>query len=110
MKLVTDEIKRAEKKHPGWPTDRLRQAAIIAEEGGEVLRAALNIIEFEEHLVRGRAMPNADKYSITLDYNNLEHMEQELIKEVVQTGAMALRFLLNYRPLYAQARPDASAS
>ncbi len=106
MKLVTDELKRAETKHPGWPENRLHQAAIIAEEGGEVLRAALNIIEFEEKLSTRHRAPVTAGYEITLDYNTLAHMERELVKEVVQTGAMALRWLLNYAPLYTEKRDE----
>jgi len=112
LDLISRELKRAETKHPAWPEGRLRQAAIVAEEAGEVLRAALNIVEFEEKIVGEIERYRDSKFDITLDYNCLERMEEELIAEVVQTGAMAMRFLLNYRPLYAkvqgaQAKPEA---
>jgi len=97
-------------KHPHWPTDRLRQVAILAEEAGEVLQAALNIIEAEEAVADPSRRNTA--YEVTLQYNRLERMEESLIKEAAQTGAMALRFLLNYHPLYAkvqsaQVKPEA---
>ena len=57
-------------KHPEWPRHKVIAAAIVAEESGELIRAALQA-QFE----------NAP--------------EAEMTKEAIQTGAMALRFLLN---------------
>lgn len=99
--LVVKELRRAELKHPGYPDDRLRQVAIMVEEAGEALQAALNIIEAEESLTRRRL----EGYDVTLAYNGMVRMEENLEAEVVSTAAMALRWLLNRRPLYAQDRP-----
>jgi len=38
---VIDEIHRAEKKFPWWPKDVVHAAAIVAEEAGELQKAAL---------------------------------------------------------------------
>lgn len=114
LELIMAELTSAEKKHPKWPADRLRQVVVVAEEAGEALKTALTIIETEEKIVHrqtARALgviQNAresadDLYSITLDYNNLAKLEEDLQAEVVQTAAMALRWLINRRPLYAEA-------
>lgn len=100
-------LKEAEKKHPSWPENRLRQVAIVVEEAGEALREALNIIEFEEKLVRTtRSVP----YDVTLDHHALAMLEEELKKEITQTAAMALRWLINWNPLYAEDRSDKATS
>ena len=64
------ELASAERKHPSWPTDIVHRAAIISEEAGEVTKAAL-------HLTYEGAMNPT-----------------ELLKEVTQTGATCLRFLI----------------
>lgn len=38
------ELRRAEKKHPGWPDDPMQQACIIAEEAGEVACSATEMV------------------------------------------------------------------
>lgn len=42
LRLVSAELKRARKLHPIWPTDTIHAAAIVGEEAGELVRAALN--------------------------------------------------------------------
>ncbi len=76
MNEITDEVKRAERLYPVWPApgrrgDHVWAAAILCEEAGEVLKAALN------WQVHGKG--------------NVESMREEAI----QTAAMAIRFLLN---------------
>lgn len=69
--LICDELRKARAKFPAWPnTDHVHGAAIVAEESGELIRAAL-----QHRFERGSIM--------------------ELEKEAIQTGAMAIRFLLN---------------
>jgi hypothetical protein len=107
--LILTELRRAVEKHPNWPENRLRQVAIMVEEAGEALQAALTIIEFEEKITREKKTA----YEVTLDYNRLEKLEEDLKAEVVSTAAMALRWLTNWQPLYAssaEARPNAPAS
>lgn len=70
LALVMAECLRAEKFHPVWPWDHIHQAAIISEEAGECLQAALNHREG-----KGSTQP--------------------MITEAVHTAAMAIRFLKN---------------
>lgn len=71
--IIANELKKAEKKHPDYPKDHVHQSAIIAEEAGETLKCSL------EH-----------KYEHGPYY--------AMHKEAIQTGAMALRFLVeNWR-------------
>ena len=65
---IFSELRKAEAKFPGWPDDVVHGAAIMGEEAGEALKAALD-------LYYGRG--------------SLE----ELKKETAQAGAMAIRFL-----------------
>lgn len=65
------EMSCGEDMHPAWPVDNIYAAAIVAEEAGEVVKAALQAT-FE-------GQPK----------NNIRI-------ELVQTGAMALRFLKNF--------------
>lgn len=68
---LIEEWGKATTKHPHWPTDDvIHAAAIVAEESGELIRAALQF-EYEGG---------------TYD---------ALRKEAIQTGAIAIRFLRN---------------
>jgi len=71
MSQIVDEYYSACKQHPHWPTDIVHQTAIMMEEAGESIREALRI-EYKE--------------GACLD---------DLKKEVIQTGAMCLRLLIN---------------
>lgn len=64
------ELERAKAKHPQWPTNTLEQVAIMAGESGECLQAALHYVEGRGDIERVRA-------------------------EAIQTGAMAIRVLIN---------------
>ncbi|EMZ5860596.1 hypothetical protein ABEH95_002995 [Yersinia enterocolitica] len=67
---IIDEAVRASEIHPKWPTDALHAVSILTEESGELMKAAI-----EYH------------------YNNADI--EAVREEAVQTGAMALRVLLN---------------
>ena len=67
---VLDELCRAEAKYPDWPTDLIHQVAIMQEESGEAIRAALN------HVYHGEPI-------------------EDVRAELVQTAAMCLRCLKN---------------
>lgn len=69
MNEVLEEVARAMVKHPDWPKDMIHQAAIISEESGEMVRAALN------YTYEGGSM-------------------EEVRKECIQTAATAIRFLI----------------
>jgi len=67
---VLDELARAETKYQTWPTDLIHQVAIMQEESGEAIRAALN------HVYHGEPL-------------------EDVRAELVQTAAMCLRCLKN---------------
>ncbi|MBL7779953.1 MAG: hypothetical protein JNM22_01965 [Saprospiraceae bacterium] len=67
---VTVEYDSAVKQHPEWPEDLIHKAAIVAEESGELIQAALQY-QYE----KGRYY--------------------QMHKEATQTAAMCFRFLLN---------------
>lgn len=69
IEAIWFELQRAEEKFPSWPDDIVHGAAIVAEEAGEIVKAALD-------LYYGRG--------------NIIH----LIKETRQTAAMAVRLLI----------------
>ena len=69
ISTIFAELQKAELKFPGWPDDIVHGAAIIAEESGEVIKAAL-------------------------DYYYSRGDVAKLIKETAQTGAMAIRLLI----------------
>ena len=66
---IWGELNNAKEKHPKWPKDKIHAAAIVGEEADELLRAAIQAV-----------YENAPFYNMH--------------KEAIQTGAMALRFLL----------------
>jgi len=71
LKEVEDEIFRAKIKFPKWYLDPVHGAAIVAEEAGEALQAALDFYY-------GRSGSHFLK------------------KELIHTIAMGIRFLLNF--------------
>lgn len=76
---LISELKKAEIKHPKFPTDIIHAVSIMNEEAGESIKSA---------------------YDITYADGSLEH----LINEVAQTGAMCLRILENIG--YLKANPS----
>jgi hypothetical protein len=71
IEAVFEELRRAEEKFPGWPSDPIHQAAVVAEESGELVQAALDLV-----------------------YNR-EPTNEKFIQEAIQTTAMGLRLLFN---------------
>ncbi len=67
---ILDELRKTETKHPVWPTDQIHAVGILIEEAGESMQAAIDC-----HYAGG----------------SLEKLRTEL----AQTGAMALRALIN---------------
>ena len=68
--MIYNQLRVAEKKFPGFPHDIVHGACILVEEAGEAAKEALDFF-----------------------YGRSENTI-ELEKEVAQTGAMAIRFLL----------------
>ena len=79
VSLVFAELNRAESKFPGFPTDPIHAAAVLAEENGELQQAVLQW---------------------TYEGGGLDKVR----KEAVQTAAMALRFLFHLR--FMSCRPS----
>jgi hypothetical protein len=75
IETVLIELRRAEEKFPGWPDDVVHAAAIVAEESGELVQAALDY------------------------YYTREVTKFLMVKEAAHTGAMAIRFLLGLKEL-----------
>ena len=70
IESICTELESATYKHPYFPTDIIHQVSIMNEEAGESIRAALNYV-YED--------------------GNIEEVRSELI----QTGAMVIRCLMN---------------
>ena len=70
LAAINDELLRARSNYPIWSDDVVHSAAIVCEESGELLKAAL------EYYYEGGSY-------------------QECIKEAVHTAAMAIRFLMD---------------
>ena len=68
IECVAHELEQAEKKHPNFPTDIVHGVAIMAEESGEAVQAALHC-----HYEGGN--------------------EAHLVNELVQTSAMCFRLI-----------------
>lgn len=68
LQAVLDEVERAKAKFPQWPTCIIQSAAIVSEESGELIRAAIQC---------------------TYEGGN----ESDCQKEAIQTACTAFRFL-----------------
>lgn len=71
LMLIRQEVERAQRKHPVWPASQTHAAAIVCEEAGELIKEALH-----------------------LEHENCGD-EAEYLKEAIQTGASAVRLLMN---------------
>ena len=74
VKLILTELERAEKGHPLWPDCMARKAGYVCEEAMELLQACN---DYEDSPLK----PN-----VYFD---------DMRIEAIQTGAMAIRFLIN---------------
>jgi len=68
--MIDSELEKAREKLPFWPEDVIHGAAILGEEAGEVIKAALQ-------------------------YRYEGGKREEIFKEAIQTAAMAIRLLEN---------------
>lgn len=72
IQMILHAVADAEEMHPNWPEDTVHAAAIVAEEAGELVRAAL------------------------IDWYEEPH-EKEMLNEALHTAATAFRFIKNHR-------------
>ncbi len=70
ISMIIGELRKAEEKHPGWPQDPIHAVGIIIEEVGEAMKEAVDVT------FNGKT-------------------RDDLIKELAQAGAMAIRALMN---------------
>lgn len=80
---ATEEVARAENKHPKWPVDIFGALAIVGEEVGELNQAALKAT-YEMQWNKPEA---ADDFK-----DRVEHIKEE----AVQSIAVLIRFLKNF--------------
>lgn len=67
---VIDELHKAELKFPGWPEDKIHAVAIMIEEAGESMQAAIDCVYSDGDI-------------------------EKLRVELAQTGAMVIRALMH---------------
>lgn len=89
VQAVIDEVQRATKKFPTWPTDPLHALAVLGEEFGELTKDALQLT-YEPHKTNAA----------------------NVRKEAMQTAAMALRWAMSleryeYTPCAQHSQQDA---
>lgn len=70
---IQHELFEAEKDHPHWPTDVVHGCAIMIEEAGEAMQAALDL------------------------HNGVEISSDHLLEELAQTAAMCIRNMVYLR-------------
>lgn len=76
IKAVLAEIERANKAHPRYPHDPVRRVAIIVEEVGETMQAALDMTRDRDR------------------HHDLDNAPARLVEELTQTAAAAINMLL----------------
>lgn len=74
LRAIVSELVRAEEKHPDWPDDLAHAAKIVSDQAVGLLSASAKF------------------------RNGIERDDKRILEEALQTGAMALRFLLNMDP------------
>jgi len=67
---IINELRRAEAIHPGWPEDKIHAMALVCEEAGEALQAAVDTVYGGDHA-------------------------GELRNELIHAGAMVIRALMH---------------
>lgn len=83
LREIGAELDRARELHSAWPTDQIHAAAIVCEESGELIRAAVNH-KYQRGLHKVEAL-RAIAQKLT---------EDEMRKEAIHTAATAIRFLV----------------
>lgn len=76
--LIKQELSKAEKIHPEWPTDKIHAAAIVSEESGELVQAC------------------NDYVNDIFDRSTKEKYHKIVMQtEAIHTAVTAIRFLIN---------------
>lgn len=75
-KDVEHEIERANFVHPNYPSDPVRRTAIVCEEAGEAIQAALDLTRGKDHL-----------------HHDLGGAKVRLVNELTQTAAACINQL-----------------
>jgi len=104
LEEVVQEFISAQKQHPHWPDDLIHGATILAEESGEVVKAALQYT-YEPHT----ALQYTYEPHTALQYTYEPHKGTNLYdleKELIQTAAMAIRNLVHIRLNHIAVKPD----
>lgn len=87
---ILTQLRKAEEKHPKWPSDPIRQIAVVIEEAGETLQAVLNLVEYREKFAEGQLFTDEE-------FATYKELEAKIEKEALHTGAMVFRFLQQRR-------------
>ncbi len=74
LMAIVSELVRAEEKHPDWPDDVADAAKIVSDQAVGLVSASADFRD------------------------GTERDDARILEEALQTGAMALRFLLNMHP------------
>lgn len=74
--FIAEEVARANAAHPTYPTDPLRRVALVCEESGEALKAALDLTR-----------PSTPLAAIA-------YKRDEMRTELLHTAALAVRALI----------------
>lgn len=90
INAIFNEVEKAEQKHPEWPKDDIvLQVAIMAEESGEAIKAAIDLHNWHQLPIDGT---EPGKHT-----ERTKAHERELIQELLQTAAMCVRIIKNAR-------------
>lgn len=88
--MILSELVRSRKLHPFYTSDPLRRTAIMCEEAGEALKAAVDLTRDWAMNTTSMA-PEAVIDKVRID---TQKMQDDLYLEVIQTGAMAVKLLV----------------
>ena len=75
---ILEELTQAERKHPNWPTDIIHAVAVMNEEAGEAIQAAIDL-------------------TYNKDPSRAGELRIKLREELIQTAAMCIRNLIHIR-------------
>lgn len=83
LSQILKELEYAIEKHPVFPLDVIHQAAIMAEESGEVVQAANDYV-YNDHIKGNPIFTNGDEFL----------QRDHLFREYAQTAAVCIRSMM----------------